>query len=853
MSFVRSKLSLAIIATLTTSAFANENQTQTNNDDPLVSLNTIVVEADKNNEVGKTVYTQEELQKTPNSSKNITDFLKVNPNVQFDREQRSATTQGELRPAEISINGAQSYQNKFLINGVNNSNILDPGGALGSDSYQGFNTGSQGMAINTDLLCKLEVLDSNVSAEYGEFTGGVISAESCAPQTEVGKVHGTIIYDYTESDWARYNNVTPNDPSESEEPTDLNQKEFKKQGLSTSLYGRATENLGLNIYASTRQSLIPVKSGLADQYMIDQERNNTNIGSTFFYQASDNNKLKFGFDYGDIDALSYIESRRNSDSKSNTQSLAIFGELESRLSKSTVIQKLNYQKMDSQRVASDNRGIFWQYAEGSKDWIDTPTSSTAGVGEGTASGSLNQIQDSISYAVKSIIDPIKLGNTTHQWTAGAGYDHYNVKWERPEDVYLFNNTGRTNLSTTQACSVNDPLCDSAVTLNGKNGQYFFKGNLYKAGSTSTQQDKWNVYIQDQIKWGNWDARIGLRSDYESISSDYNLAPRTSLKYRPFGDDRLQIVSGFNRYYSAQTLATRLRQDIADLKYNIEREQKNPSSTTWKEIQDSGYTNNLSNLKTPYSDEMVFAITSQIRDWELGLKWVNRDSKDEITRDRYVSEQTLNGKVYFWGTDYFTYGNNGRSEADIFTLTLRNLQPLNFFSTSHQFALGADYSDIFKNFVDYSENFQANHPIDSEDRLVQYGGKIISWADRPAENFNQPWTARFSWDIGFENIPLKINNFFSYKSSYEDAIRVKDIEYNGEMIDAFEIEKIKPRFSWDMRTTYDFKAGQNKNAILGLTINNLTNRKNTYTSSNMNSNTLKSEIGRQFIADVTFKF
>ena len=74
-----------------------------------------------------------------------------------------------------------------------------------------------------------------------------------------------------------------------------------------------------------------------------------------------------------------------------------------------------------------------------------------------------------------------------------------------------------------------------------------------------------------------------------------------------------------------------------------------------------------------------------------------------------------------------------------------------------------------------------------------------------------------------------------------------------MIDAFEIEKIKPRFSWDMRTTYDFKAGQNKNAILGLTINNLTNRKNTYTSSTMNSNTLKSEIGRQFIADVTFKF
>ena len=35
--------------------------------------------------------------------------------------------------------------------------------------------------------------------------------------------------------------------------------------------------------------------------------------------------------------------------------------------------------------------------------------------------------------------------------------------------------------------------------------------------------------------------------------------------------------------------------------------------------------------------MVFAITSQIRDWELGLKWVNRDSKDEMNRTGFVGE------------------------------------------------------------------------------------------------------------------------------------------------------------------------------------------------------------------------
>lgn len=72
----------------------------------------------KNADIGTTSYAKEDLERTPNSSKNITDFLKVNPTIQFDQERRSSRTQDELHPAEVSINGAQYYQNKFLVNGV---------------------------------------------------------------------------------------------------------------------------------------------------------------------------------------------------------------------------------------------------------------------------------------------------------------------------------------------------------------------------------------------------------------------------------------------------------------------------------------------------------------------------------------------------------------------------------------------------------------------------------------------------------------------------------------------------------------------------------------------------------------
>ena len=53
----------------------------------------------------------------------------------------------------------------------------------------------------------------------------------------------------------------------------------------------------------------------------------------------------------------------------------------------------------------------------------------------------------------------------------------------------------------------------------------------------------------------------------------------------------------------------------------------------------------------------------------------------------------------------------------------------------------------------------------------------------------------------------------------------------------------------MRTTYDLALSNNNKAILGLTINNVTDKKNNYFVSGI----AKPEIGRQFIADITFKF
>ena len=282
MRFAYSPLNIAILTALASQAYANEIDSTQVIQSHNLKMTPIEVEVKAKQEVGKTVYTKEDLEKTPNSSKNITDFLKVNPNVQFSREQRSADSQAELRSSEISINGAQTYRNKFVINGVNTTNNIDP--LASGDSYSGkLDGGSQGMALNTDLICKLELIDSNVSAAYGEFTGGVVNAETCAPNTEIGKIHGSLTYDYTESDWSRYHFTDEEEAAEFEDPTSSNNKEYKKHGLSLNLYSKLSEQWGINSYASKRESIVPVMSGLEDRSKVKSERNNINLGTTLFY------------------------------------------------------------------------------------------------------------------------------------------------------------------------------------------------------------------------------------------------------------------------------------------------------------------------------------------------------------------------------------------------------------------------------------------------------------------------------------------------------------------------------------------------------------------------------------------
>src|SRR5206468_9570716 len=80
--------------------------------------------------------------------------VQMQPGVQTD----AGETQG--RALAISVYGATSSENLWIIDGVNTTNVIK---------------GFQGKAINGEFIQEVEVKTGGYQAEYGRNTGGVIN------------------------------------------------------------------------------------------------------------------------------------------------------------------------------------------------------------------------------------------------------------------------------------------------------------------------------------------------------------------------------------------------------------------------------------------------------------------------------------------------------------------------------------------------------------------------------------------------------------------------------------------------------------------------------------------------------
>ncbi len=100
-----------------------------------------------------TSYTSQVITRLP-VSRNYAEIVRSNPGVSTDR----GSTEG--RSLALTIYGATSAENQWIIDGVNTTNVFK---------------GVQGKAINNEFVQEIEVKTGGYGAEYGRALGGVVN------------------------------------------------------------------------------------------------------------------------------------------------------------------------------------------------------------------------------------------------------------------------------------------------------------------------------------------------------------------------------------------------------------------------------------------------------------------------------------------------------------------------------------------------------------------------------------------------------------------------------------------------------------------------------------------------------
>ncbi|UNK43616.1 TonB-dependent receptor plug domain-containing protein [Luteimonas sp. S4-F44] len=740
------------------------------------------------------------IRNTNTADGDLATLLRINPAVQFADNARTSRNGGEIRPTDISINGAPYYQNLFIVDGASFNNDIDPGNTIyGSSSvvvnhfFDVPSTG-QGIALDTELIEGLDVYDSNVPASFGGFTGGVVDARTRrARDTFSGKAW----FRMARSAWDKILVAEGNEAAFADSTTYIRQPNYDKQKFGLRLEGRTEQGLGIIGTITQTRSTIPLKAystteSIADANSKEQTRKNTAISLNIDWANNDGVSLNASLQHAPSDDRYFIVNQKDSwmDLESGGPVMSFRADFEHGAWRFG--NAISYSDVESSRATPVDYWKSWAHSE-DKYW-NSASSNDEGSG-----GAINQHDRKIAYKFSAMRDSFMLGGVEHTLSAGFGYQQRKAFYERPNvHSYYYTPTATTSCTLSDGaidldtCSL-APVTESRAQVVIGQGQYLARAVLYRAGSIEVEGDEWNAWVQDDIRMGNWSVRPGLRFDDDSIWGRPSVAPRLSASWDVLDDGRTILTGGVNRYYGRNFFTYLMREARGKL---ATEKRRTSAAQRWDEVVGTvqATDNRISDLDIPYTDEWTIGIRQQLSGFDFNLKYVNRESRRQVLRQSVRSDDSTG----YYKTNVYEYNNNGRSASGIYSLTVTPTVRLNAFGSSTGFTLALDQSDVRRNYNDYDTVWNE----DAFNELIVYKGDVISRYDIPATNFNRPWTARLSTQTRFEALGLSWSNFFRYRAGYRDIGIVDEAEVDGAALDVYDDVDYPRSWTWDSTIEYD---------------------------------------------------
>lgn len=779
--------------------------------------------------MGTQQLTAQDIKHRPTGNGNLSELLKTNPNARYANRTDSSNTAGEIAPDEVSIHGAKFYENNYTIDGLSNNDNIHPGannGHLSARSPDGYSPtdlpagGTQSFWLDSSLMKNVEIFDSNVSAKYGQFTGGLINANIKDPDSI--RSSGRVWYRTTRDDWANLH-ITEDDLKDGfyEASSIAHQPRFTKQQYGVEINQPISHKTAVLLAYNKSESVIPYydnirtasqKSGLQtwqkqrrvhETYLLKgtHKFNDQNIiNATLMYAPHQNAYPKQGIKDGFFTNTGGGYRANLEWHQKNT-----WGKMTSYLGYRKTGNEVEHESDSFHNYIGNYAGVD------SFEWCSTRNrNGVCGFARLGGYGTFKTQKE--SYTLKQDFDFKTLGSTIkHNISTGWQFDHAKASYERERDAYAY-----SRYATARAGNLKD--CTDCIT----DKQYAVARTYYPARSIHANDNSFSHYIEDSMTYKNLNVVLGLRSDYSAYWGNINIAPRLSFTYDVFGDKRTRMFGGANRYYAGSMLAHKLRNGIA-LSQNQERTLTGNTLSDWttRSTSTGSATNSydISQLDTPYDDELSFGVAQEWGNNLWTLKWVRRDGKDQLVRQTVYNNNRPSHQVL---------SNDGTSKTQNLTLSVNSLSPTNIKGVADvSWSLGASYQKSQSNNTYYDA--VALDALGIEKAI--YRDKLIDIDEVPQVDFNTPWTSFVTVNTHFPKLNLNWSQRLSYTDGYRSLRRSQRTcsdalagcgDYAGDVY-VYALKDNPNAFKLDWRFEYKFPLKSHQSLDFNIDINNVLNK------------------------------
>ncbi|WP_417318670.1 hypothetical protein [Emcibacter sp.] len=778
------------------------------------------------------------------------------PNVAFS-EGRFTTSEDNLQsllPEEVSISGGDIYSNLVTFDGLQTKNYAYDISSDVPAHYDKLGVSTTHMVfLNSGLLEQVAVQDSNISAKYTGFSGGVIEFETRDPGTGFG---GSLAGKYS-ADWlTSYLEGDEEEVGEIDEGTPQNEKYTLSGVIDIPITDKLYSMFGVGYKKSTVQRQISEAYSAYKGATVGTSDETMQFLAKLMHNISDNDTVVLSANITPFNSEFTRSNTYGDDQVAKSLSYMNFVEWRREAGGFSANIKAYFSNSGFKREAPD--GFAYYYNQSYDGFYGEPNAATDVCdNERCSVGGFGDIEtNQKSYGlVSDFSQKTDFGDLNF----GLKWESYKLRSERfnQSSSYSFSYLFQDDDTNIVCADANDPYCIEGA-------QAIMRRATYPAYDIRVDLNTFDAYAEldgEKALQGflqNIRYRFGLSATYEDFLENFQLAPRFTIGV-DFAD-HWSLDVGANRYYERDLLTYALQNEkplfIHENRDYIQDGNDYIVGNDWYLYREFGTTTGygLSDLETPYTDELTAAVTYFDPDGlgTLRLKGIYRDEKEQISRITTLEETTyfLNGDYRTVDRRIFRAANDGYSTYRGLSLEWNKSFENHFLSltatwsktTTSNTDYFTDTEDQYEPLVYIEDPIQAENAETLDDQVI--ADAIITKDElkiRRAE-FSVPWKFTAYWSAKWLEGKLRTSIDATYSPKYttiEDTGVNRN--YDGNRYDVYSVVDRKNRLRANLYAGYVIEFGNDNAVMLTLRANNLFNSR-THTA------TIGApyEIGRNFV-------